>query len=193
MAEVIKGLDEEIEIKGGIVKLWHDVVKDKKAKGESSNEKNKIPFVRLQAVIEGATSSFLSDGKISVVGTIHTPNPLKTKVITHSSASEEEMKNVNLGKGLINEQIAGNPQCKKTFTERVKTIRECLDNGMVLFAAYQTGKELNKEEMSNFNSCLKQYENLHKRELETFDSKFSGTTYIFGDKEDILVFSLSAS
>lgn len=183
--EKIEAISEKNE---QIKQLWHDVIANKKVKKEGSDEKNRPLFVNLQAIVENAVTSFLEEKRIKCsIGVIHTPTPA-TPLRTNPAPMVEE--------GLVKEEIANDPKRLQTVTDRATIIREYLDKKGELFSVYETDVDNQGNKIAGmdiFYHYEAEYENLHGIKLKTFEQKFTGATYIFGNEEmNSLMFSLKA-
>ncbi|WP_168464132.1 hypothetical protein [Wolbachia endosymbiont of Ctenocephalides felis wCfeT] len=194
--EIIGKINQNKEIIG-LEELWHDVRKSQKVKVEGKDEEIRSPFVTLQAVVESEIASCLGDNTInSAVATIHTPTPatpLRSEALTPLTS----LTKAKVEKGLVTKEIENDPKRLKTVTDRTTIVREYLDAGGKLFSAYSTDKDSQGNELTGMNvfrNCLEQYKpNLRAVQLKSFEQKYTGATYIFGNSnEDNQVFSLKA-
>ncbi|WP_339045611.1 hypothetical protein [Candidatus Mesenet endosymbiont of Agriotes lineatus] len=185
VCEKIRAIGEKGE---QIKQLWHDVAADKKVKKEGSDGENRPLFVSLQAIIESTITSFLEKKRIECsIGVIHTPTPATPLRVNPAPKVEE---------GLVKEEIANDPKCLQTVTDRAIIIREYLNEEGELFSVYETDVDNQGNKITGmdiFYHYEAEYENLHGIKLKTFEQKFTGATYVFGNREgDSLVFSLKA-
>jgi hypothetical protein len=154
------------------------------------NDDARVPFVTLQAEIEGFLTDLYKDGLIrDLVGIIHTPTPA-TPVCTDLQNIEQAMDPL----------IRSDQQKQNTVRSRVSIIRDYLEAEAPLYVVYPAkGLNLRSEQQQEiYKNNLLNYPNaLHDvpLEQEKFDSPLRvGATYLFcGSKGELCSFSIRAS
>lgn len=148
---------------------------------ESSGDDRDIRpiYVAAQGDFERTLAFYLGEGRIShLIGVIHTPTPA-TPLCTEGEVSTD----------LVNESMEDDLRRLYTVMKRPEIIRDYMEKGGILIAAYPENGllERTEEQRAIFQNVKELYsENLIDRPLScaVLDKKMIGATYFFQTEED---------